>query len=257
MYPILLKIGEFELRSYGVMIALAFLLAALLGGKEAKRRGSDPNIIYDFLFYAMISGLLGARIYYVLFSEPAYFFSNPAEIFAIWKGGIAIQGGILGGLVAGIVFCRNRDVEFWSFADLLAPSIILGQGIGRGACTLNGCSFGKPTDLPWAITFTDPNAMAPLNISLHPTQLYELFGDLLIFAIIWSARDKISFKGGLFLIYVMMYGVLRFTIESFRDDSLIMGGLRAAQVTSAVTFVLALVLFLKRRANPMLRLKSC
>lgn len=243
MYPILFRIGSLEIRAYGVMIALAFIVATFVGMKEAKRRGYNPEIIQDFLFYAIISGLLGARIYYVLFSEPSWYFSHPFEIIAVWKGGLAIHGGLIGGFIVGIWFTKKRKIPFWRFTDLMAPAMIIGQAVGRGACTLNGCSYGKPTDLPWGIAFTSPDALLPpefKGIPLHPTQFIELIIDLGIFLYIWSVRKKIDFDGQLFLKYAMAYGMARFFIEFLRGDSLMIAGvLPAAQIISILIFLTA------------------
>lgn len=247
MYPILFKIGNFELRAYGLMIALAFITATLLGAKEAKRRGFDPNLIFDFLFYAMIFGILGARIYYVIFADLNWFLKNPFEIIAIWKGGISLHGGLIGGILTAIWFCKKKKILFWQFADLMAPSMIIGQAVGRLACTFNGCSYGRPTDVPWAIMFTNPDAMAPLNIPLHPTQFYELFTDLLIFLFIWILRKRTVVDGQLFLIYGMLYAIARFIIEYFRGDSLLIAGLLPVpQAISIIIFITSFILYMMR-----------
>jgi len=251
MHPILLQIGTVEIRWYGVMIALAFLAGTLLGAREARRRGYDPELIYDFLFYVMISAIAGARLYYVLVSNPIYFFKHPLDIAAIWRGGLSLHGGLIGGLLAGILFCKKRRLAFWSFADLLTPSIMLGQAVGRGACTLNGCSYGKPSTLPWAVVFTDPAAQAPHNIPLHPTQFYEMATDLSIFLILWSVRKKTRFDGQLFLLYLVIYAVARFVLEFFRGDSLMVAGLvPVPQVFSVALFIAALAAYAWRQSAP-------
>ncbi len=245
MYPILFKIFGMEIRAYGVMIAIASIAGTILGAREAKRRGMNPELVYDFVFYAVLAAIIGSRIYYVLFFDPAYFVKNPIEIFAVWKGGLAIHGGLVAGLLTAIWFTKKHKLSFWFFADTVTPSVILGQAIGRGACTLNGCSYGKPTNLPWAITFTNPDAAAPLGIPLHPTQFYELILDLCIFALIFALRKKIKFNGQLFLIYAMSYGVVRFIVEGFRGDQLTIGGyISTAQSISVVIFIAALALYL-------------
>lgn len=249
MHPILLQIGTVEIRWYGVMIALAFLAGTFLGAREARRRGYDPELIYDFLLYVMIAAIAGARLYYVLVSDPVYFFRHPLDIPAIWRGGLALHGGLIGGLLAGVWFCRKRRLAFWGFADLLTPSIMLGQAVGRGACTLNGCSYGKPTTLPWAIAFTDPAAQAPHNIPLHPTQVYEMAADFLIFLFLWNLRRKMRFEGQLFLIYLVIYSVARFILEFFRGDSLMVAGLfPVPQVFSIALFIAALAAYAWRQS---------
>jgi phosphatidylglycerol:prolipoprotein diacylglycerol transferase len=249
MHPILLQIGTVEIRWYGVMIALAFLAGTLLGAREARRKGFDPDLIYDFLIYVMIAGIVGARLYYVLFFNPAYFLRHPLDIPAIWHGGLALHGGLIGGLLAGIGFCRKRRLAFWSFADLLTPSIMLGQAVGRGACTLNGCSYGKPTTLPWAVTFTDPASQAPHNVPLHPTQLYEMGADFLIFLLLWNVRKRTRFDGQLFLTYAVIYAVVRLGLEFFRGDSLMLTGLLPVpQALSVVLFITALAVYARRQS---------
>jgi len=250
MHPILFQFGNVEIRWYGVMIALAFLAGTFLGVREARRKGYDPELIYDLLFYVMIAGIVGARLYYVLVSNPVYFLQHPLDIVSIWRGGLALHGGLMGGLLAGIWFCKKRQLAFWSFADLLTPSIMLGQAVGRGACTLNGCSYGKPTTLPWAITFTHPAAQAPHNIPLHPTQFYEMATDIIIFMILWNFRKRTRFDGQLFLTYAIVYAVARFVLEFFRGDSLLFGGLfPVPQVFSIFLFITALAFYVRRQST--------
>jgi phosphatidylglycerol:prolipoprotein diacylglycerol transferase len=248
MFPILIKIGSVELRSYGVMIALAFIVGTWLGAREARRKGFDPELIYDLLFVVMLSSLAGARLYYVLVSEPLGYLRHPWEILAIWKGGMSLHGGLLGGLLAGVWFTRSHRLPFWRFADTVTPAIMLGQAVGRMACVLNGCSYGKPTSLPWAIIFTNPSSAAPHNIPLHPTQFYELSTDLALFGVLWLLRKRMRFDGQLFLIYWMSYGFARLILESFRGDSLLVAGLiPVPQLASAIIMLLAAWVYLNRR----------
>jgi phosphatidylglycerol:prolipoprotein diacylglycerol transferase len=250
MYPIFLRFDSFEIRWYGIMIALAFLAGTWIGLKEAKRKGYDSDLIYDLLFYVMVAGIVGARLYYVAASNLSYFIEHPLDIVAIWRGGLSLHGGLIGGLLAGVWFCRKRGLAFWDFADLLTPSIILGQAVGRGACTLNGCSFGKPTGLPWAIVFTNPDAQAPHNIPLHPTQFYEMGTDFLIFFILWNLRTRMRFPGQLFLVWAMTYAVARFVLEFFRGDSLLVADLvPVPQAFSLFLLALAGILYLWRQSQ--------
>lgn len=248
MFPILITIGTVELRAYGVMIAVAFLAATWLGLREARRKGFNPELIYDLLFVVMLSSIIGARLYFVLFSEPLWYVTHPFELLAIWKGGMSLHGGLLGGLAAGLWFTRRQRLPFWRFADALTPSIMLGQAVGRLSCVLNGCSYGKPTSLPWAITFTNPNAQAPHNVPLHPTQFYELSADLTLFGLLWLLRTRLRADGQLFLIYWMSYSVARLGLETFRGDSLLIGNLLPVpQLASAIILLLAGSLYLARQ----------
>ena len=247
MHPIFIKIGTFEIRWYGVMIALAFIAGTWLGAREARRKGINPDVVYDLLFYVMLASIAGARLYYVVASNLPYFLEHPLDIVAIWKGGMALHGGLIGGIAAGAWFCHQRGIRFWSFADLLTPSIMLGQAVGRGACTLNGCSYGRPTDLPWAVVFTDPNSAAPHNVALHPTQFYEMATDFTLLALLWRYRDSTRFDGQLLLTYAMLYAIARFVLEFFRGDSLRVGGIPVPQLFSVFLLLFAAGLYLWRR----------
>lgn len=238
MYPVLVQLGTFELRSYGIIVALSFFLGLWLSTKEAKIKGLDPGLIQDFALYALLGGIIGARIYYVLFSNPAYFLQKPWEIVAIWHGGIGIIGALLGGLLTALWYCRRKKLSFWRFADTLAPGVALGQAAGVVACLLNGDSYGKATDLAWAITYTDPRAMAPLNVPLHPVEIYEIAIYLLVFLLVWQIRKNHRTDAFAFLTYLAGYGVARFSVEFFRGNPAILAwGIPAAQV-----FAVALVL---------------
>jgi len=233
MHPIVARLGSLTIRTYGVMVAAAFLFGAWLAVREAKRKGIAQEEALDLVFYVLVGGIVGARVYYVLFSDPGYYLSHPLMIPALWTGGLALHGGLMGGLLAGIWFWRRRRLPFWRTADALAPGIILGQAIGRLGCAMNGCCYGKPTDLPWAIIFRHPNTMAPPGVPLHPTQFYEMGGDLIILAILWARRRSTRFDGELFLTYAALYSVLRMAVEHFRADRLLLpGGISAAQAVS-------------------------
>ena len=241
MYPILFQLGHFELRSYGVLVALSFFVALWLSSREADRKGLDREFVQEFALYALLGGIIGARIYFILFSAPAYFLQNPWEILAFWRGGIGIIGSILGGFLTGLWYCRKREISFWRFADVLAPGIPLGQTVGQFACLLNGDSWGKPTDLPWAITYTDSRSLAPLNVPLHPIEFYEMFAYFLVFMLVWRTREKYQMDGFAFFTYLVAYGIVRFSVEFFRGQPAIFAwGIPAAQVFG-VAMILASV----------------
>ncbi len=249
MYPILLTIGGFHLRAYGTLIAIALLTGAWLAGREASRKDLPPECVQDFVIWATLFGLLGARLYYLTFFSPRVFLEDPLGVFAIWRGGLAIHGALLAGAATAIWYVRRHHLSFWRLADTLAPSVILGQAIGRLACFLNGDAFGIPTTLPWAVTFTNPAAMAPLGVPLHPTQLYEMSLNLVLFGLLWWWRTRVRFDGQLFLLYAGGYGIIRFIVENFRGDQLqYAGGISAAQTLSlAVLTVVGALLALWAR----------
>ncbi len=243
MYPILLKFGGFHLRAYGTVIAIALLTGTWLAGREAARKGIPPERVQDFVVWASLFGILGARLYYVAFAAPQMFLQDPLEVLAIWRGGLAIHGALLGGGATALWYVRRLHISFWRFADTLAPAVILGQAIGRLACFLNGDAYGVPTMLPWAVTFTNPEAMAPLGVPLHPTQLYEMGLNLILFGLLWWWRTRVRFDGQLFLLYAGGYGIIRFIVEGFRGDQLqYAGAISAAQTLSLLILIAAAML---------------
>lgn len=245
MYPVLFQFANFQIRSYGIIVALSLLIALWLSSKEAARKGLDPKIIQDFAAYALLGGIIGARIYFILFSEPAFFLQHPWEILAVWHGGIGVIGSLLGGALVAVWFCRKNNISFWRFGDVLVPGIALAQTLGQFACLLNGDSYGKPTDLPWAITYTDPRSLAPLNIPLHPIELYEMAAYFLVFLIVWNTRKKHQADGFTLFTYLSAYGVARFFVEFFRGEPAIFaGGIPAAQVFAAAMVVTSVAGFL-------------
>ncbi len=249
MYPVLFQIGSFELRSYGVFVAVGILVGGWLAAREASRRGVDPARVSDFVFIAALAGLIGSRAYFVLFSEPTWFRQHPWDIVAVWKGGMAIHGGLLAGLGAGVWFCRRHRLPFFRFADVVAPGLILGQTVGQIACLLNGDTYGRPTTLPWAITFTDPRAMAPLGVPLHPIQLYELFAYLAVFLVVWRVSRRAKREGAVSLTYAVGYGVTRFAMEFFRADPPVIAGIIVPQALSVILVAAALGVWWLQRSR--------
>ena len=248
MYPILFEIENFQIRSYGIVVALSFLLALWLGTKEANRNGLESQTIQDFAVYALIGGVIGARLYFVLFSRPGYFFQNPWEILAIWHGGIGVIGSLVGGFAVSLWYCRKKKISLLSLGDTLAPGIALGQTVGQLACLLNGDSWGKPTNLPWAIVYTDPRSMAPLNVPLHPIEIYEMVAYLFVFLIVLWVRGRTTIRGYVVFSYLGGYGVARFIVEFFRGEPAIFGwGIPAAQVFSVIMVLAAAYLLLRSR----------
>jgi phosphatidylglycerol:prolipoprotein diacylglycerol transferase len=245
--PILVKLGPLTIRWYGLLIASAVLIGVSLSQYLAKRRNVDPNAIADLAIWLVIGAIPCARLYYVLFEWEQYA-QRPEDIIAIWKGGIAIHGAILGGLVATIIFARMQKLSVWLLADLVVPSLILGQAIGRWGNFFNSEAFGSPTNLPWKL-YIPPQQRPPAYINyqyFHPTFLYESLWNVLIFVILITLffRDlkrKPHLKvGTLALIYLVGYSAGRIWIEGLRTDSLMVGPLRIAQIVSLVSIILGL-----------------
>lgn len=259
--PIILELGPIAIRWYGLLIASAVLIGVNLSGYLAKRRGINPDLPGELAIWLVVAAIPCARLYYVLFQWDEYA-QNPADIIAIWKGGIAIHGAILGGVVAALIFARVQKVAFWQLADLVAPSLILGQAIGRWGNFFNSEAYGAPTDLPWKLYIPPQNRLSGYeNVAyFHPTFLYESLWDLMIFGILLalffrSLKGKPHLKvGTLALVYLFGYSSGRFWIEGLRTDSLMLGPLRIAQVVSIGGIILGLTglawLYLLRRNLP-------
>jgi phosphatidylglycerol:prolipoprotein diacylglycerol transferase len=258
VHPIAFHLGSFPIHSYGVMIALAFLFGLWTATLRARREKISGETVADVTLWLMLGGIIGARAVYVATYWREEFADQPfSEIFMIQHGGLVYYGGFIGATVAGMIYIRWKKLPFWKTADVFAPSIALGSVFGRTGCLLNGCCYGRPTDLPWAITFTNPQAHeqsgTPLGIPLHPTEIYDgllNFGVYLFLA--WLFRRK-KFDGQIFATYLLCYAVTRSFVEYFRGDYSGLHyhfGLTPAQWISVPIFVtgLALAAILSRRA---------
>ena len=259
--PILVKIGFLTIRWYGLLIASAVLIGVSLSQYLAKRRNVNPELLSDLSIWLVIGAIPAARIYYVLFQWAEYA-QHPERIIAIWQGGIAIHGAIIGGVVAALIFAKLKQVSFWQLADLVAPSLILGQAIGRWGNFFNSEAFGSPTNLPWKL-YIPPEHRPPELVSFeyfHPTFLYESLWDLMVFALLMtlffrSLRSQPRLKiGTLFMVYWVTYSLGRFWIEGLRTDSLMLGPLKMAQMVSLTGIILGLAglawLYLAKRPLP-------
>jgi len=233
MYPILIEFGFFKIFTYGLLVATGFLVAILLASSRAEKEGLDSQKVLDLCFYVMVSALLVARLLYVIV-EYRYFLDSPLEIFKFWKGGLVFYGGLILGVLISLWYLKRNQMPMWKTADLLAPSIALGQSIGRWGCFFAGCCYGKKTDVAWGITFTDPRSLAPLEISLHPTQVYLSLNAVFIFIfLMWLSKRKV-FDGQILWSYGILYSIGRFAIEYFRGDD---RGFPVEQVLSTSQFV--------------------
>ena len=222
MHPILFEIGNWPVYSYGVLLAAAYLLALQLAVWRAKRRGIDPNRVMDLGIWIIIAALVGAKLLLVVVDWD-YYRSNPGEMFSLVRSAGVFYGGLVVATITGLVLIRRYKLPVWATADLYAPGIALGHVIGRMGCFFAGCCWGKPTDLPWGITFTNPaaslNVGTPLNVALHPTQLYEAGAELIILALLLATERKWKyFEGRTFWLYMLLYGITRFVIEFYRGD---------------------------------------
>lgn len=215
MHPELFKIGSITIYSYGVMLSLAFGVGIYIARKRAMKVGISSKIIMDLAVYVLISSLIGARLLYVLTNLNEYK-THPLEaIFS--RYGFVFYGGLILATIGGSWYLKRQKLPVWEIADVIAPSIAIGQSIGRIGCFLNGCCYGKPTTLPWGVMFP---ARDSLDItSIHPTQLYSSVNNLIIFVVLSCLWERRRYKGQIFLSYLILYSITRFIIEIYRGDN--------------------------------------
>src|SRR6266850_7763794 len=259
MYPILFRIFNFLINTYGVFLALAFLGAIFVTVKLAGRDGLPREKIYDLCLWLLLSSLVGSKLL-MFFTEPEYR-EHPLQLFSLdfLRSGGVFYGGLLGALVTGYFLMRRWKLPWWKTADACAPGIALGNVLGRQGCFSAGCCWGKPTTMPWGMKFTELGheiTGVPTNVPLHPTQLYESFAMLLVFFfLLWLFRHR-RFSGQVILAYALLYAAIRFVIEFFRDDPrgdlfglTTLTGLSTSQLIGIVVGVTSLVLMIIRWRN--------
>ena len=247
MHPILFKIGPITIYTYGVLIATAFFLGLALAARQARVEGEDPQKIMDLSFYILISAIVGSRLLYIVVEYKEYI-SNPLRIFKVWEGGLEFYGGFIMAMAVVIIYIRKHEMNLWKVGDILAPSVAIGQGVGRLGCFFAGCCYGRETDVPWAFIFKDPNTLAPMDVHLHPTQLYDSANGFIIFAILLILRKFKKFDGQLFWTYTLLYAVGRFIVEIFRGDErgfVIESFLSTSQFIAIPLFIVSLAMLIK------------
>ncbi len=262
MHPILFRIGPLVVRFYGLMYVTALLMGIWLLRLEAKRRHLPPDQMVDLAFYAFVGGLLGGRLYYVLFKW-SYYGVQPWKMIAVWEGGMAIHGGLIGGLIGGWLFARSHGLSFATLCDMIAPAISLGHAFGRFGNFMNGDAHGYPLHSPmlptWLRYFPDwmgvtfpATSIAGQEfgpVPLHPVMLYELVLNLIGFVWLWSWRKKPWPPCCLFGLYLMYYALVRSFTSLFRADDLYLGALRMPHVISGVMLLAGLFTFLRPRSH--------
>jgi phosphatidylglycerol:prolipoprotein diacylglycerol transferase len=233
--PVAFELGPLEVRWYGILIASAVLIGTILALREVERQKIDPDLFMNILLAAIPAAFIGARVYYVIFNWD-YYSNYPRDIVAIWEGGLAIHGGLLAAFITAFFFLKKYKISFWQGTDIAAPSIVLGQAIGRWGNFFNQEAYGyivDPDKIPWAM-YID-------GAYRHPTFLYESLWNLGIFVFLLWLRRRVSIKqGDVILSYAVLYSVGRFFIESFRTDSLMLTpGIRVAQAISILVIIIA------------------
>lgn len=237
MHPILFSCGSVTVYSYGFAVALGVLVALFFLARRGAREGFNKNDVTDCAIYSVFSGVVGGRIIYIL-KNWSEFVSNPIAIFELWKGGLVFYGGVGGALIFFILFCRAKKISFLRLADLFVPYLALAHVFGRIGCFLNGCCYGKPTRLPWGVSF-------PGQIDvLHPVQIYEAIFLVILFVVLSKLYSRRRFDGEIFLLYFMVYPASRFVFEFFRGDQCVFFfGLTLFQAVSILIIGLALTAY--------------
>lgn len=222
MYPELFSIGPVTIYTYGVLLAASYLLGLRLAMGRAARWGIDPQRVLDLGIYIIIAALVGAKLL-LLVTDYDEFRRDPAAVLSIARSGGVFYGGLLLAVAVGFWYMAQKRMPFWTTCDVFAPAVALGHVTGRLGCFAAGCCYGRPTNVPWAVVFTNPKAAAnvgtPLGIPLHPTQLYEAGAELLILVILLSTEKKgRPFAGRTFWLYMLLYAISRYVIEIYRGD---------------------------------------
>ena len=250
MHPILVEIGPVTIRYYGLMYIVAIAVGFWLLTREVRRKGiplsSESQL--DLVLWTVPVAIIAARLYYVAF-QWGYYGRHLVDIVKIWQGGLAIHGGVLGGILAVFLFSRYKKVNFWALADCLAPSLILGQAIGRIGNLMNGDAYGVPTNLPWGIHFpaNSPAGVAYPGMATHPSMIYEMILDLLIFAYLWAIRKKGYKDGFSTAMYFILYAIARSVLTLTRRHDLYLGPVRPPNAISADLIVVFGVLIWRGR----------
>ena len=246
MYPDVFHWGFLHVRSYGLMLAIAFLVGTWLSLKEARRRGLDEDKLVTVILFTLVSGVLGARALYVL-EHVGEFRGGWGSTLAVWQGGLTLYGGLAAGTMVGLIAARRLGLPMWEVADALAPSVALGTAFGRIGCFLNGCCYGKPTHLPWGVRYPADSfpGLEFGSVPIHPAQLYFSLAGLLLFLGLWAIRRRVAAPGQLFWTMIGLFGVIRALLDFTRayEPGSVIAKLGVLEVTESQLISLALALF--------------
>lgn len=258
MHPILVHLGKLQIRSYGFMLALSFLLGIWLASRRARKAGVDPQKILDLSVLIILAAVVGSRLLYVVFHMDQY--KNPLEMFALWQGGATFYGGFILAAIASYWWVHKHKLPFLQIADILAPSVGLGLIFTRVGCFLSGCCYGKPTTHSWGVVFP-PNSPAGAaamqvaqergvdHVALHPAQLYSSFNGLMIFVLLMLLQPWLKKRGAMFGMLCVLYAIGRFTIDFFRyyePNARVLGGLSFNQVICVFVFFFGIFLLMRK-----------
>ena len=242
--PILAEIGPFQIRYYGLIFVFGILLSYFFLKWAAKKRGLplSGRDFDDGLIYGIIGVIAGARLGSVI-SNAGYYVDNPLQVFAIWEGGLAFHGALMGLAVTGYIYCRQKKIRFYDVADIIVIPVALALGVGRIGNFINGEFYGIPTELPWGVKFPNVEGFR------HPVQIYEAMKNFLIFGILWALRNKNLPGGTLFWSFIVLYGGIRFALEFYKDIPPLLFGITWGQIWSLPMLALGIYMLYKLRAS--------
>jgi len=247
--PDIVRIGPMAIRWYGVMYLIGFTASYLLVRYQLKRKKSalGPQDVESLFFYLLAGLIIGARLGYVVFYNLGDYLKNPLEVFAIWHGGMSFHGGLIGCIIAGIMFCRKYKVDFWQVSDLIIVTVPIGLGLGRLGNFINGELYGRVTNVPWGMVFPSGGPLPR-----HPSEIYEfLLEGVILFLILWFLKDKKLTPGTLTCIFLIMYGIFRFFVEFYRQPDpqlgLVLGPFTMGQMLSLGMILCGAAIFFYRR----------
>jgi phosphatidylglycerol:prolipoprotein diacylglycerol transferase len=247
--PVAFTLLGLSVRWYGLVLVVAAAVAIWLAQREGRRRGIAPGVVSDAVIWVGLAALVGGRLLYMIQNELNSLADHPAHILMVWMGGLSFYGGLIGALLALVVFARRRGLPLLTVFDVAAPAAAIGQAIGHLGCLVGGDSYGIPTDLPWAVIYQNPGAMAPQGIPLHPTQAYEAILLGLLFLGLWLGRERLGRigDGTVAAVYLLGLAAIRFGLFYLRDEPAVLFGLKTAQLIGLGIAVFAVTLFIVAR----------
>ncbi|MDR0401494.1 MAG: prolipoprotein diacylglyceryl transferase [Endomicrobium sp.] len=258
MYPILFSLKNFKIHTYGFFVALAFTISFLYlyySIKKIKKKIISYDELYHIFVYIMISGIFCARLFFIILNLE-YFILYPIDVLKIWNGGLVYYGGFVGSIIFIFIYTKSKKIDLFNLCDIFAPSLALGHAIGRIGCFFAGCCYGKATNLPWAITFTNEYSLAIKHVSVHPTQIYESIINFLLFIILHFYSNGYGYFGNNSIgsgmsvaIYLIVYGIARVVIEFFRGDTtkIYCTCFSISQIISFFLFIFGVLIIWKRK----------
>ncbi len=249
--PEIVRVGPLAVRWYGIMYLIGFAASYFLVRYQTKKKGLGlgKDFVESLYSYLIIGLLLGARFGYVVFYNLAYYLQHPVEVFAIWHGGMSFHGGLIGSIAAGLLFCRKYDLDFWQMTDIVIVTAPIGLGLGRLGNFINGELYGRVSDVPWAMVFPGGGPFPR-----HPSQLYEfLLEGVALFTLLWILKDRGFRSGVLSALFLILYGLFRFSVEFFREPDAQLGYLfrvvTMGQILSAFMIIIgAVILYARKKA---------